>query len=301
MNGAEFVPFSLVPMLIGALAAVACALPGNFLVLRRQALIGDAISHVVLPGIVVAFLVTGTIAAWPMLIGSAVAALIAVAMIEAISRFGRIEPGAAMGVTFTALFAGGVLLLEQSDTSGVHLDVEHALFGNLESLIWLDASGWGSLVDPAALAGLPDELLRILIVAVAMIALTILFWRPLAVSTFDEGFAATVGLPVRTIGLGLVIASAIAAVAAFDAVGSIIVIAMFICPPAAARLMTNRLGVQVLWSVGFAVISAVLGFVLAGYGPLWFGFENAVSAAGMIGTVSGVILALAAVFGPARR
>ncbi len=301
MNGAEFVPFSLVPMLIGALAAVACALPGNFLVLRRQALIGDAISHVVLPGIVVAFLVTGTIAAWPMLIGSAVAALIAVAMIEAISRFGRLAPGAAMGVTFTALFAGGVLLLEQSDTSGVHLDVEHALFGNLESLIWLDASGWGSLVDPAALAGLPDELLRILIVAVAMIALTILFWRPLAVSTFDEGFAATVGLPVRTIGLGLVIASAIAAVAAFDAVGSIIVIAMFICPPAAARLMTNRLGVQVLWSVGFAVISAVLGFVLAGYGPLWFGFENAVSAAGMIGTVSGVILALAAVFGPARR
>lgn len=301
MSGAEFVPFSLVPMLIGTLAAVACALPGNFLVLRRQALIGDAISHVVLPGIVVAFLVTGTIAAWPMLIGSAVAALVAVAMIEGISRFGRIEPGAAMGVTFTAMFAGGVLLLEQSDTSGVHLDVEHALFGNLESLIWLDATGWASLLDPVALSGLPEELFRILIVTVAMIVLTFLFWRPLAVSTFDEGFASTVGLPVRAIGLGLVIAAAIAAVAAFDAVGSIIVIAMFLCPPAAARLMTNRLGVQVAWSVVFAVISAVLGFVLAGYGPLWFGFENAVSAAGMIGTVSGMILALAAFLGPARN
>ncbi len=301
MSGSEFVPFSLVPMLIGALAAVACALPGNFLVLRRQALIGDAISHVVLPGIVVAFLVTGTISAWPMLIGSAIAALVAVAMIEGISRFGRIEPGAAMGVTFTAMFAGGVLLLEQSDTSGVHLDVEHALFGNLESLIWLDATGWASLVDPAALSGLPDELVRILIVTVAMIVLTFVFWRPLAVSTFDEGFASTVGLPVRAIGLGLVIAAAIAAVTAFDAVGSIIVIAMFLCPPAAARLMTNRLGIQVIWSIVFAVISAVLGFVLAGYGPLWFGFENAVSAAGMIGTVSGVILALAAVIGPARN
>ena len=301
MSGAEFVPFSLVPILIGVLAAVACALPGNFLVLRRQALIGDAISHVVLPGIVVAFLVTGTIAAWPMLIGSAVAALVAVGMIEGISRFARIEPGAAMGVTFTAMFAGGVLLLEQSDTSGVHLDVEHALFGNLESLIWLDATGWSSLLDPVALAGLPDELFRIAVVTLVLILLLLLFWRPLALSTFDEGFAGTLGLPVRAIGLGLVLAAAIAAVAAFDAVGSIIVIAMFICPPAAARLMTNRLGVQVLWSVGFAIASAVIGYVLAGYGPIWFGFENAVSAAGMIGTVSGVILGLAALFGPARR
>lgn len=300
MSGADFVPFSLVPMLIGCLAAVACAVPGNFLVLRRQALIGDAISHVVLPGIVVAFLVTGTISAWPMLIGAGAAALLAVAMIEGIRRFGRIEPGAAMGVTFTTLFAAGVLLLEQSDTSGVHLDVEHALYGNLESLIWLDASGWASLADPEALAGLPHELWRIALTALAMIALTILFWRPLAISTFDEGFAGTIGLPIRAIGLGLVIASAIAAVAAFDAVGSIIVIAMFLCPPAAARMMTNRLGAQVVWSVAFALLSAILGFVLAGYGPLWLGFENAVSAAGMIGTVSGLILGAAAMFGPTR-
>lgn len=301
MSGAEFVPFSLVPMLIGVLAAVACALPGNFLVLRRQALIGDAISHVVLPGIVVAFLVTGTVAASPMLIGSAVAALVAVGLIEGISRFARIEPGAAMGVVFTAMFAGGVLLLEQSDTSGVHLDVEHALFGNLESLIWLDATGWASLLDREALAGLPEELARIALVTVVMAVLLFVFWRPLAVSTFDEGFAGTIGLPVRGIGLGLVIAAAIAAVAAFDAVGSIIVIAMFICPPAAARLMTHRLGLQVLWSVVFAATAAVIGFVLAGFGPLWFGYQNAVSAAGMIGTVCGVILVLAALFGPARR
>ena len=300
MSGAEFVPFSLPPLLIGCLAAVACALPGNFLILRRQALIGDAISHVVLPGIVVAFLVFGTISTWPMLLGSAAAALVAVAMIEGIRRYGRIEPGAAMGVTFTAMFAAGVLLLEQSDTSGVHLDVEHALFGNLESLIWLDASGWSSLFDPEALAALPPELFRIAFVT-ALIGLALaLFWRPLAISTFDEGFAETLGLPVRAIGLGLVIASAIAAVAAFDAVGSIIVIAMFICPPAAARLMTNRLGAQVVWSVVFALLSAVIGFVLAGYGPLWLGGENAVSAAGMIGTVSGVILVAAALFGPTR-
>ncbi len=113
MMGADFVQFSLTPILIGTLAAIACALPGNFLILRRQALIGDAISHVVLPGIVVAFLVTGVVSAIPMLIGAATAAVLAVLLIEAIKRFGRIEPGAAMGVTFTSLFAAGVLLLAE--------------------------------------------------------------------------------------------------------------------------------------------------------------------------------------------
>ncbi len=301
MNGAEFVTLSLTPLVIGCLAAIACALPGNFLVLRRQALIGDAISHVVLPGIVVAFLITGTIATGPMMVGSAAAAMLAVAMIEGIRRFGRIEPGAAMGVTFTTLFAAGVLLLEQSDTSGVHLDVEHALYGNLESLIWLHASGWGSLLDPSALAELPPAFFRILAVTLAIAAFLAVFWRPLAISTFDEGFAASLGLPVRAIGLGLVVVSAAAAVAAFDAVGSIIVIAMFICPPATARLLTNRLGAQVAWSVVFALLSAVLGFVLAGYGPLWLGADDAVSAAGMIATVSGILLGLVAVSRQRRR
>ncbi|SOB90550.1 metal ABC transporter permease [Stappia indica] len=299
--GAEFVQLSLTPILIGVLAAIACALPGNFLILRRQALIGDAISHVVLPGIVVAFLVTGSLASLPMLLGAAGAALVAVLLIETIRRLGRIEPGAAMGVVFTAMFAGGVLLLEQSDTSGVHLDVEHALMGNLESLIWFDATGWGSLLDPAALAGLPPELPRIALVAAAMTLLMLVFWRPLKLSTFDEGFAATLGLPVRLIGLALVAASAVAAVAAFDAVGSIIVIAMFICPPATARLMTERLERQVAWSTVFAALSAVLGYVLAGYGPQWFGAANAVSAAGMIATMSGVILAIACLVAPHRR
>lgn len=298
--GPEFVQFSLTPILIGVFAAIACALPGNFLILRRQALIGDAISHVVLPGIVVAFLLTGTISAVPMLIGAGAAALVAVILIEAVKRLGRIEPGAAMGVVFTSLFAGGVLLLEQSDTSRVHLDVEHALMGNLESLIWLRASGWSSLLDPVALSHVPPELWRIAVVAVVISALTLVFWRPLKLSTFDEGFARAIGLPVNAIGLGLVIAAAVAAVAAFDAVGSIIVIAMFICPPAAARLMTNRLSAQVWWSVAFATLSAVAGYVLAGYGPLWIGLDSAVSAAGMIATVSGVILALACLFGPHR-
>jgi len=300
MNGAEFVPLSLVPLLTGIFVAVACALPGNFLVLRRQALIGDAISHVVLPGIVVAFLITGVVSTWPMLLGAAGAAMVAVVAIEGVRRLGRIEAGAAMGVIFTAMFAGGVLLLEQSDTSSVHLDVEHALYGNLESLIWLDATGWSSLWDWQALKGLPVELPRMALTLVAVTLFVALFWGPLKISTFDEGFAQTIGMRTGPLGLGLVIMAAIAAVAAFDAVGSIIVIAMFICPPAAARLMTNRLEHQVAWSVAFATIAAVLGYVFAGYGPLWIGLQDSVSAAGMIATVSGIILGLAALFGPHR-
>lgn len=298
--GSEFVQFSLTPILIGMFAAMACALPGNFLILRKQALIGDAISHVVLPGIVVAFLITGVVSTWPMLLGAAGAALLAVVLIEAVRRLGKIEPGAAMGVVFTSLFAGGVLLLEQSDTSSVHLDVEHALMGNLEQLIWLRAEGWGSLFDPVALSYLPPELPHIAIVAAIIALLTVIFWRPLKLASFDEGFARALGLPVTLIGLGLVTAAAAAAVAAFDAVGSIIVIAMFICPPASARLMTNRLGRQVAWSLLFACLSAIIGYVLAGYGPLWIGADSSVSAAGMVAVVSGVILGLACLFGPAR-
>ncbi|WP_422048300.1 metal ABC transporter permease [Shimia sp.] len=301
MSGAEFVPLSLTPMLIGVLSAIACALPGNFLLLRKQALIGDAISHVVLPGIVTAFLLTGIVAAVPMMLGAAGAAVVAVVMIEAIRRLGNIEPGAAMGLTFTTLFAAGVLLLEQSDTSGVHLDVEHALYGNLESLIWLDAIGWESLLDPVALAGLPPELARVAIALFGVVVFLWLFWRPLVLSTFDESFAQSMGVPTTALGIAVVMVSALAAVAAFDAVGSIIVIATFICPPAAARLMTNRLEHQIAWSVAFAGLSAVLGYVLAGYGPLWIGFEDAVSAAGMIATVSGLILAVAALCAPHRH
>ena len=219
MSGEEFVPLSLTPLLIGTFAAIACALPGNFLVLRKQALIGDAISHVVLPGIVVAFLLTGAISTWPMMLGAAGAAVVAVVMIEAIRRLGQIEPGAAMGVVFTTMFAGGVLLLEQTDTSTVHLDVEHALYGNLESLIWLDATDWSSLLDLQALAGLPPELPRIALTLTGVLLFTWLFWRPLKISTFDEGFARTIGIRTGALGMALVIIAAIAAVAAFDAVG----------------------------------------------------------------------------------
>jgi manganese/zinc/iron transport system permease protein len=299
--GSDFVALSLPPLLIGLCASMACALPGNFLILRKQALIGDAISHVVLPGIVVAFLFTGQVSTWPMMIGAAGAAITAVLLIELIRRVGRIESGAAMGVIFTSMFAAGVLLLEQSDTSQVHLDVEHALFGNLESLIWLDAEGWASFFQIKALAGLPVELLRMATVLLAVSAFVYIFWRPLALICFDEPYARTRGIAATALGFALVTLTAIAAVAAFDAVGSIIVIAMIICPPATARLMVNSLRSQVIYSQVLAFMATVIGYMFAGYVPLWLGFSNTLSAAGMIASMSGVFLACAALFGPHRR
>jgi len=297
----DFIQLSLAPLLIGTFASVACALLGNFLVLRRQSLIGDAVAHVALPGIVGAFLVTGTLAAGPMLVGAAIAAIVAVLLIELIRKVGNVEPGAAMGVVFTTLFAAGVLLLERTDTSNVHLDVEHALYGNLESLIWFAGESWASLVDPAALAELPPQLPRLAIVLVVVAFFIAAFWKELVIGTFDTAFAESVGARPAAVSFLLVIMVAVAAVAAFDAVGSIIVIAMFICPPAAARLMTDRMGPQIGWSVVFAALSGILGYIIAGYGPLWIGARSSISAAGTIATVAGLILGLACLFGPRRH
>lgn len=297
----DFLQLSLVPMLIAVLASMACALPGNFLVLRQQSLIGDAVSHVVLPGVVGAFVVTGTIATAPMLIGAAVAALFAVGLIEIIRRLGKVEPGAAMGVVFTALFAAGVVWLEQSNSASVHLDVEHVLYGNLESLIWLDADSWSALIDPAALATVPEQLGRLAWVMAVVAAVIWLLWRPLVIGTFDPAFAASTGARPGLTSLALLVVVALSAVAAFEAVGAIIVVAMFICPAAAARLMTNKLHTQVAWSLVFATTAAIGGYTLAAWGPIWLGFDHSVSAAGMIATTGGLILLLACCFGPCRR
>ena len=296
----DFLQLSLMPMLIGTFACVACALLGNFLVLRRQSLIGDAVAHVALPGIVGAFLLTGTLAAGPMMAGAAIAAIVAVALIELIRRVGKVEPGAAMGVVFTTLFAAGVLLLEQTDTSKVHIDVEHALYGNLESLIWLAGRDWSSLLDPQALASVPPQLPRLAMVLLAVAGFITAFWKELVIGTFDAAFAQSVGARPGIVSFDKIDMVEVSAVAAFSEVGYIIVIAKFICPPAAARLMTDRMGPQIAWSVVFAVLSAVLGYILAGYGPMWFGGRDSVSAAGMIATVSGVILAIACLAGPKR-
>ena len=189
----EFLSIDLPATLVAILAATSCGLLGNFLVLRRQALIGDAISHVVLPGIVVGFILTGSMAALPMMLSAMAAALLAAGLIETIRRLGRLEAGAAMGVVFTTMFASGVVILEFVYSGNVHLNADHALYGNLEATLWIGATGWSSLTDPAALAALPQPLLTLAVVTLAIAVLIAVFFKELRIATFDPGLANSLG------------------------------------------------------------------------------------------------------------
>lgn len=300
-----FLQFDLPSILLGVLAALVCGLLGNFLLLRGQSLMGDTISHVVLPGIVAGFLVAGVISSWAMMAGAGIAAVVSVGLIELVRRVGRVETQAAMGLVFTTMFALGVLMLEQTGARGVHLDVEHALYGSLESAVWLDATGWRDLLDPAALALLPDSVHRLAAVTAIVVAFILAFYKELKLTSFDPGLADSLGIPSRWIGFALVVMTAVAAVAAFDAVGSILVIAMFVCPAATARMLTDSLRSQIWISAAVAVISGVLGYVIAAFGPPLLGFPSSVSAAGMIALVAGLLqmaaMLLAPGYGALRR
>ena len=294
----EFLQLDFPSILLGTLAALSCGLLGNFLVLRKQSLMGDTISHVVLPGIVAGFLITGLATTWPMMLGALVASLIAVSLIEVIRRLGRVEMGAAMGVVFTTMFAAGVVMLEQSGARSVHLDVEHALYGNLESAIWLEASALSDLWNWDALSSLPDAVWRLIAVTVLVILFVLAFYKELMLTSFDAPFADSIGISSKVMGFGLVFMTALAAVAAFAAVGSILVIAMFICPAATARMLTDRLSTQLWLSAGASVISGIAGYLLAAFGPLWLGSDHSISAAGMIALVAGFIQVCAMIFAP---
>jgi len=293
-----FLQIDLPALTAAGLGAVACALIGSLLLLRRQAMIGDALSHVVLPGIVVAFLITGTLAPAAMLGGALGAALIAVVMIAAVRRFGGIEPGAAMAVVFTSLFAFGVVLLEQWVGPRVHLDTQHALFGALETTFWPEPTTVASLLRAEIWATVPVQIPVLAVLLALTVTVLLLFYKEIKVAIFDPDFAASIGIPPTAFDLGVATLAALVACACFQALGSILVIAMFVCPAAAARMVTDHFDRQLWWSALFALASAWLGYLAAAWLPLAFGFEHALSAAGGIAVVAGLIEALAILLAP---
>ncbi|MDX2309068.1 MAG: metal ABC transporter permease [Hyphomicrobium sp.] len=287
------------PQLMAALfATLACALLGNFLVLRRQSLMGDAISHAVLPGIVVAFLFSASRETWPMFAGAAMAAFLAVVLIDLVVRYGRMDPGTAMAVVFSTMFAAGIVLIEQAAARNADLDADCVLYGQLEDIIWLAPTSMASLLEPAVWADLPREVVTLGGVLLLSALVVGVFWKELKLASFDPALATALGYPAHIVNMGLMALVGLVAVAAFEAVGSILVIAMLICPAAAARMLTDRLATQVAVSLVVAVISAIAGYVIAGFGPLWVGHDSSVSASGMIAVVSGICLGLAILFAP---
>lgn len=291
MTALDFLRLDLPALLAAILACGTCGLLGSFLVLRRDSLLGDALSHAVLPGIIAGFALTGARAGLPMLLGALAAALLAVVAISLVRRVARLESGAATGAVFTSFFALGLMLMEATGARSVDLDLDCVLFGQLESVVWLEAQGFGSLLDPAALAALPRQLFLLAAVATVLAGLVALLWRPLHLLCFDPDYAAAIGLPARGLELALNLMVAAAAVAAFEAVGSILVVAMLVCPAAAIRLLTDSYRAQVLGGAALGAALGALGYALAGPLPAAFGQAFSLNAAGVIGTLGGLAVA----------
>lgn len=257
-------------MLASVLAAIPLAVLGVFLYLRRMSLVADALAHVALLGIVVAFLVTGSLEGPVMLAGATVVGLVAAISIETLARRPNVRADAAIGIVFTVLFAAGIILVSTS-VQDAHIDTQCVLFGN--PLAISDRALW-------MLGG----------VAPAVVLMVVFFYRWLSVSTFDPILAASIGIPVTLVHYGVMTAVSITTVASFETVGSILAIALMIVPAATAHLLANRLSTMLLVAVGHAVISAVVGV----YVSIWV---NA-STAGAIVVVGGVLYALAFIFAP---
>ncbi len=294
----QFLSLDLPPLLTATFSALACALLGNFLVLRRLSMMGDAISHAVLPGIVVAFLVSGSRATFTVFAGAALAGILAAMLIELVRKFGRLESGAAMGVVFSILFAAGVLLMEQAAARNVDLDADCLLHGQLETIFWYPPRTLPAFFTAATYAALPSQVVTSLLVLVLSALFVKIFFKELALSSFDPALSTSLGFNAGFLHQLLMIFVAGAVVASFEAVGSILVIAMIICPAATARFYTDRLRTQIALSLVFAAISAAGGYVLGAFGPLWLGYTHSVNAAGMMTVAAGALLFGSAIFAP---
>lgn len=275
---------TLVILLVGSMVAASCALVGTFLVLRKMALMGDAISHAVLPGIVIAFFLSGTRSPLPMVLGASALGLLTVLLVELFNRSGRLREDASIGVVFPALFSIGVILVSRY-AAQVDLDLDCVLYGEIAYAPWdLLLVGERSL-GPKALWVTGGALgLDLLLVA--------LLYKELKITTFDPELAAALGFSPLLLHYLLMSAVSVTVVSAFESVGAILVVAMLVVPPATAYLLTDRLSRMLLLAVGFGVASAAGGYWLA----RWWD----ASIAGAMATVAGGFFVLALLLSPSH-
>ncbi len=271
--------------LMGFLVTAACGLVGNFLILRRMALVGDAISHSVLPGMAVAFLLSQSRGTTAMFLGALAAGIAATVLIELIHKKSRVKQDAAIGIAFTSLFALGVILINlYAGKGGVDLDQECVLYGEiafvpLEPLVVFAGHTLG-----------PIPVVRMGLVTLVTVLLIALFYKELLVSSFDPALAVSLGISATFVHYALMGWLSVVVVSAFESVGAILVVAMLILPGATATLLARRLPVMLGLTLLHAALSAVLGVHLA----VWL---DCSSAAAMV--VAGTALFCAAwVFNP---
>lgn len=270
--------------LIAVVVAAACALPGAFLVLRRMSLMSDAISHAILLGIVLAFFITQDLSSPLLIFGAAAIGVLTVTLVELIARTGLVKEDAAIGLVFPVLFSIGVILISKF-AGNVHLDTDAVLLGELAFAPFDRVVAFGMDLGPRALYLMSG----ILVVNLLFI---VIFHKELKLATFDAGLAAALGfvpVVIHYVLMGLV---SITAVGAFDVVGSILVVALMIAPPAAAYLLTDRLPRLIGLSVLIGALSAISGY--------WLARALDASIAGAMATMAGVIFGLVYLLAPDR-
>lgn len=247
----EFATFGWI-MLMGFLVTAACGLVGNYLLLRRLALMGDAVSHSVLPGLVISFLFSQSRGTLPMFTGALIAGIVATLVIEVIHTRSRVKQDAAIGIAFSTLFAFGVVLTALY-AGQVDLDAECVLYGEI-AFVPLEPP---VTLGPWTLG--PAPVVRMGGVLFAVVVLVTAFYKELLVTSFDAGLARSLGFNPTAAHFALMGALSVVVVSAFESVGAILVIAMLILPGATASLLTQRLPRMHVLAVAHAAASAVLG------------------------------------------
>ncbi|MEM7583468.1 MAG: metal ABC transporter permease [Acidobacteriota bacterium] len=270
--------------LIAVLVAASCALCGSFLILRRMALMSDAISHAILLGIVLAFFVTHDTASPWLLIAAAATGVLTVVLVEALHRTGRVKEDAAIGLVFPALFSIAVVLITRYAGS-VHLDTDAVLLGELAFAPFRRLELWGMDLGPKTMWVMGAVLLL-------NVSFVTVFFKELKLATFDAGLAAALGFSPALLHYAFMALVSVTAVGAFDAVGSILVVALMVAPPAAAYLLTDRLPVLVVLATALGALSAILGYQLAK--------STDTSIAGSMASCAGLIFLLAFLLAPDR-
>jgi len=271
-------------VLMGTVTGATCGLLGCLLTLRRNAMMGDAISHSVLPGIVVAALLVGRTTGWHVLAGALAAALVCTLLVHLIYSNSRIKEDTAIGIAFTTLFALGIVLISLF-AGQVDLDADCVLYGELE---------WVALEPPVMFAGLalPASVWRIGMVGLVALAGVIVFHKELLVTSFDPGFSATSGVSPVAVHYVLMGLTALTAVTSFNAVGAILVVAMLVVPGATALLLSERLTPMLALSALLGGITALPGMQLA--------YALGISTAGAMVVVGFGLFLLAWVAAPRR-
>lgn len=241
-------------LLTASLVGLSCGIIGVFLILRRMAMMADAISHTVLLGIVTAYLITRELSGSHMLIGAIVAGLLTAILVQWFHSRG-VQQDASIGVVFTTLFAIGVILIS-TQVGNAHLDVKHALMGEITFVPW-------NKIDIPWIGEMPEATFMLSVVLLVVIIVILAFYKEWKITSFDPALAASIGIPVVLMHYVFMSLVSVTTVAAFDAVGAIMVVAMLITPAAAAYLWTDRMSVMIVLSGTFGVLSAVSGYYIA--------------------------------------